>query len=127
MNDDLPTISEHDDKLTDLQRRMCEHLVLDGLSKAASIKKAGYASQAAGYSVLKKQHIRAYIQGLINEHLQNSSIKAIHCIDKLITDARSDYVKLEASKDVLDRAGFKPVDRHAHLHGGEVTIKIDLT
>ncbi len=39
---------------------------------------------------------------------------------------RLDYVKLEAAKDVLDRAGFKPVERHAHLHAGEVTIKIDL-
>jgi len=127
MNNKVPSIPENDDKLTDLQRKMCEHLVLDGLSKAQAIKKAGYASQAAGYSVMKKAHVREYIQGLINEHLQNSSIKAIHCIDDLIDNARSDYVKLEASKDVLDRAGFKPVDRHAHLHGGEVSIKIDLT
>ena len=43
-----------------------------------------------------------------------------------MTDARSDYVKLEAAKDVLDRAGFKPVDKRAHFYTGEVTIKIDL-
>ncbi len=44
----------------------------------------------------------------------------------LMTDARSDYVKLEAAKDVLDRAGFKPIDKHTHFHAGEVTITIDL-
>ena len=77
-------------------------------------------------NTLRLPHVRDYIRSLIAEHLQDSSIVAVRTIRDLMTDARSDYVKLEAAKDVLDRAGFKPVDKHAHLHKGEVTVTIDL-
>mgnify|MGYP000672058496 CR=1 FL=1 len=80
----------------------------------------------AGYSALRTPWVREYISGLIHEHLQESSIVAVQTIHGLMTTARSDYVKLEAAKDVLDRAGYKPVEKHAHLHAGDVSIKIDL-
>ena len=40
--------------------------------------------------------------------------------------ASSEYVQLEASKDILDRAGFKAPDKHMHLHAGEIKVSIDL-
>ena len=40
--------------------------------------------------------------------------------------AKSEYVQLEASKDILDRAGFKAPDKHMHLHAGEIKVSIDL-
>ena len=95
-------------------------------NKTQAIKATGYASVTSGFNTLRLPHVRDYIISLINEHLLDSSIMAVHTIRDLMTDARSDYVKLEASKDVLDRAGFKPVDKHAHIHAGEVRITIDL-
>lgn len=114
------------DNLTELQARLAEGMVLDGLSKQDAITAAGYASLSAGYTALRTQHVQEYIQQLIREHLQGSAIKAIRRIDDLIDHARSEYVRLEAAKDVLDRAGFKPVEKHAHMVQGNVTVTIDL-
>jgi hypothetical protein len=46
---------------------------------------------------------------------------------QLSRGAKSEYVQLEASKDILDRAGFKAPDKHMHLHAGEIKVSIDLT
>ena len=46
---------------------------------------------------------------------------------KLASGAKSEYVQLEASKDILDRAGFKAPDKHMHLHAGEIKVNIDLS
>jgi hypothetical protein len=35
-------------------------------------------------------------------------------------------VRLMAAQDLLDRAGFKPVERTMHAVAGELTVKIDL-
>ena len=123
---DNQIIDARPDKLTEKQAYLAELVVLNGMDKIKAISKAGYASESAGYTTLRKAHVRDYMAVLIREHLHDSSIAAVQTIHKLMTEARSDYVKLEASKDILDRAGFKPVERHAHLHGGEVSIKIEL-
>lgn len=109
-----------------MQARLAEEIVLSGRNKTQAIKAAGYASVTSGFNTLRLPHVRDYIRSLISEHLQDSSIVAVRTIRDLMTEARSDYVKLEASKDILDRAGFKPVEKHAHIHAGEVTITIDL-
>ena len=46
---------------------------------------------------------------------------------RLASGAKSEYVQLEASKDILDRAGFKAPDKHMHLHAGEIKVNIDLS
>jgi phage terminase small subunit len=119
-------IRNRPDGLTEMQARLAEEIVLSGRNKTQAIKAAGYASVSSGFNSLRLPHVRDYIRSLIAEHLQESSIVAVRTIRDLMTDARSDYVKLEAAKDVLDRAGFKPVDKHAHIHAGDVTITIDL-
>jgi hypothetical protein len=45
---------------------------------------------------------------------------------KLSQSAKSEYVQLEASKDILDRAGFKPPERHQHQVQGDIKVSIDL-
>lgn len=44
------------------------------------------------------------------ERLQAMVPKAISSIESLIEDADSDGVRLAASRDVLDRTGYKPAD-----------------
>lgn len=126
MTDIVDLAAKRPDSVTELQARLAEGMVLEGLSKQDAITAAGYASVSAGYAALRTRHVQEYIQQLIREHLLDSSIKAIRRIDSLIDNARSEYVRLEAAKDVLDRAGFKPVERHAHLVQGSVTVTIDL-
>lgn len=49
---------------------------------------------------------------------------AIRELNKLLTSAESETVKLNAIKDVLDRAGFKPTDKQEVDVNG-IDIKID--
>ena len=46
---------------------------------------------------------------------------------ELSTNAKSEYVQLEASKDILDRAGYKPVEKSMSLVQGNISVSIDLT
>ena len=51
---------------------------------------------------------------------------AVHQLAGLAKQAKSEYVQLEASKDLLDRAGFKPVDRSQVQLAGDIKVSIDL-
>jgi hypothetical protein len=44
----------------------------------------------------------------------------------LSTSAKSDYVRLQAAQDILDRAGHKAVEKQAHAVIGELNVRIDL-
>lgn len=127
MPDNTITVNQLAEQLTDKQKKLAELIVLEGLERSAAIDKAGYASKSMGYATLRKTHVLEYVQALVREHLTESSILAVQTVRKLMSDSRSDYVKLQAAQDVLDRSGFKPVERHAHLHGGQVHINIDLS
>ena len=56
----------------------------------------------------------------------NATIASRRVLD-LAQSAKSEYVQLEASKDILDRAGYKPVDKAMHLVQGNISVSIDLT
>jgi hypothetical protein len=47
-------------------------------------------------------------------------------IEGLVAGAKSEYVRLEAAKDLLDRAGFKPIERKQVASAGEVKVVFDL-
>jgi hypothetical protein len=51
---------------------------------------------------------------------------AVHKVASLAQKAKSEYVQLEASKDILDRAGFKPIDRAQVQVAGDIRVQIDL-
>ena len=55
------------------------------------------------------------------------SAKASSRLLQLCQGAKSEYVQLEAAKDILDRSGFKAPDKHQHLVGGDFKINIDLS
>jgi len=77
-------------------------------------------------NTLRKQHVREAINGAIQDGMLLGAAKAFRKVNELI-DHKSGYVALEASKDMLDRAGFKPVDRSLNTNlSGEVVINIDL-
>ena len=77
------------------------------------------------YQTLKKQHVREAMNTAINESFTFAAAEAFSKVRELVSH-KSGYVALEASKDILDRAGFKPVDRSQVAVGGDISIKIDL-
>ena len=75
---------------------------------------------------LRLPKVIEYFNSKVAEIGRLGAIPAVHTIVRLATEAKSDYVKLEASKDILDRSGFKAPDRVQHQVGGNLNIKIDL-
>lgn len=117
--------------VTDKQARLVDTLVAEGCSIKDAALAAGYASGESGRvtasKALRLPHVQAYMMQRIAETLGcNATIAAARLV-RLATGAKSEYVQLEASKDILDRAGFKAPERHMHLHAGDISVQIDLT
>lgn len=90
---------------------------------------AGYSAQTArreAAAMLRHPGIAAEIQKLTVERLAQEAPVALEVVRRLMEGARSEYVQLEAAKDMLDRAGFRAPERHDVRVGGEVFV-IDLS
>ena len=118
-------------KLTKKQIALVDTIVANGCSiKEASVL-AGYAEGESGRvtasKTLKLPHVQQYMMQVVSESIGLSATTASHRILTLARGAKSEYVQLEASKDILDRAGFKAPDKHMHLVSGDIRVAIDLS
>ena len=118
-------------KLTGKQTALVDTLVATGCSIKDASQIAGYAKGESGRvsasKALKQAHVQQYMMQAVADAMGINATQACNRLVSLSQSARSEYVQLEASKDILDRAGFKAVDRVAHLHAGEIRVSIDLT
>ena len=116
--------------ITAKQRALVDTLVANGCSIKEASSLAGYASGEAGRvtasKTLRLPHVQQYMMQRIGETMGVSATLASAKLVQLARGAKSEYVQLEASKDILDRAGFKAPERHMHLHAGDITVQIDL-
>lgn len=117
-------------KLTVKQTALVDTLVATGCSIKEAASLAGYAEGESGRvsasKALRLPHVQQYMMQRVTESLGLNATTAAAKLLQLAKGAKSEYVQLEASKDILDRAGFKPVDRSQHLVAGEISVKIDL-
>jgi len=116
--------------LTEKQRRLVDTLVATGCSITEASQVAGYARGDAGRvtasKALKVPHVQEYMMQAVANSIGVNATLASSKLLKLAKGAKSEYVQLEASKDILDRAGFKAPDKHLHLHKGDIKVSIDL-
>ena len=118
-------------RITKKQMLLVDTIVAKGCSiKEASII-AGYSKGDAGRvtasKTLRLPHIQEYMQQRVRESIGlNATIASKKVLD-LASSAKSEYVQLEASKDILDRAGYKPIDKAMHLVSGGIDVTIDLS
>ena len=117
-------------KVTPKQIKLVDTLVAQGCSITQASQIAGYATGDSGRvtasKALKLPHVQDYMMRCINESIGMNATIASSKLVKLAKGAKSEYVQLEASKDILDRAGFKAPDKHLHLHQGDIKVSIDL-
>ena len=118
-------------KLTKKQRVLIDTIVATGCSVTKASKIAGYSEGESGRvtasKTLRLPHIQEYMQQRIRESIGlNATIASKKVLD-LASSAKSEYVQLEASKDILDRAGYKPIDKAMHLVSGNIEVSIDLS
>jgi phage terminase small subunit len=117
--------------LTTKQTALVDTLVATGCSITDAAKEAGYAKGDAGRvsasKALKLAHVQQYMMTRVGESIGLNATIAASKVLQLAQGARSEYVQLEASKDILDRAGYKAADKHMHLHAGDISVSIDLS
>jgi len=70
--------------------------------------------------------VQQYMMQRMNEQFGIAATAAGAQLRKLMTGAKSEYVQLEAAKDLLDRAGYKPIDRSQVQVAGDIRVSIDL-
>ena len=94
---------------TQQQERFVEMFLLTGnAARAAEI--AGYGSPKQRGKELKNKY-KEQIEDRQKRMLQDSVPLAINQLINLVQEAESEAVRLNAVKDLLDRGGFKPVDK----------------
>ena len=118
-------------RITKKQKLLIDTIVATGCSITKASKIAGYSEGESGRvtasKTLRLPHIQEYMQQRIRQSIGlNATIASKKVLD-LSTSAKSEYVQLEASKDILDRAGYKPIDKSMHLVSGDINVTIDLT
>jgi phage terminase small subunit len=117
-------------KLTAKQTALVDTLVAKGCSIKQAAADAGYAEGESGRvtatKALKLAHVQQYLMQRMNEEFGISATLAAGTVKRLATGAKSEYVQLEAAKDLLDRAGYKPIDRSQVQVAGDIRVSIDL-
>lgn len=58
----------------------------------------------------KDNEFKEELHKQMKEYFSVLAVKAQKCLNKLL-DSQNEYIQLQAIKDVLDRAGYKPVEK----------------
>ena len=118
-------------KITEKQKKLVDTLVAKGCSIKQASDEAGYAKGESGRvtasKALRTPHVQQYMMQQIADSIGINATIASNKLLRLASGAKSEYVQLEASKDILDRAGFKAPDKVMHSHVGNINVKIDLS
>ena len=122
------------DKLTDKQKLLVDTIVADGCSIKEAAKRAGYSSNGSEEAgritasrTLRLPKVQQYMTSRIADTLGLGAVSASRKLIELSGNARSEYVQLEASRDILDRVGMRVPDKVKHTIEGDIKINIDLS
>ncbi len=121
-------------ELTDKQKALVDTIVATGCSIKEAAEKAGYstkgspeAGRVSASRTLRLPKVQSYMQQSIARTLGLGAVSASRKLIDLSSGARSEYVQLEASRDILDRVGLRAPDKVAHNIQGDIKINIDLS
>jgi phage terminase small subunit len=119
------------DNLTDKQKKFVEAYFELNVGTKAAIA-AGYGEKGAHAEAsrqLKNVKVRDYLEelqkerrGLIQNRLAGMAEKAAEMMFELAMNAESENVRVNALKDILDRAGYKPTEKveQKNEHSGKI-------
>lgn len=116
--------------LTDRQRIFVEHLVGTGCSLTDAARQAGYADgpglRVTASRLIKRREVQSYLMRCIEEMLSLHAARAVNKLSWLATEAKSERVQLDASRDILNRAGFRPITCVSTQLTPDIVVAIDL-
>ena len=123
--------AKQEDELTDKQRKLVDTIVATGCSITEAAKSAGYSTGDGGRVTASRTLRIPKVQNYMMKQIANTvGLGAIHASRKMVDlsqNARSEYVQLEASKDILDRVGIRAPDKVQHTLDANLSVNIDLT
>lgn len=124
-------LPDNKDQLTAKQKALVDTLVAEGCSIREAATKAGFSTKDGGRvnasRTLRLPKVQKYMMSQIANTMGLSAVHATHKLVQLSANAKSEYVQLEASKDILDRVGLRTPDRVQHSVVGDLKVNIDLT
>ena len=97
--------------MTEKQDKFIETYVATGNATQAAVA-AGYSEKTArakGYQL--KNQLHSKIQEEVQKSIADKIPSSLKWLSDLAENAESESVRLGAIKDILDRAGLKPVDK----------------
>ena len=121
-------------ELTDKQKALVDTIVATGCSIKEASKSAGYsakgseeAGRVSASRTLRLPKVQKYMAMRIADTLGLGAVSASKRLIELSSGARSEYVQLEASRDILDRVGLRAPEKVKHSFEGDIKVNIDLT
>lgn len=116
--------------LTLKQDAFVDAYVANGGQGTLAAKEAGYSESGAHVEanrLLKNPLIIQEVHRRTVMAIGAALPSALNTVRRLSESAKSEYVQLEASRDLLDRAGMRAAQRIDHRVDGELRVSIDLS
>ena len=121
------------DDLTDKQRKLVDTIVTTGCTIKEARIIAGYstknnteAARVSASRTLRLPKVQRYMMEQVAKTIGLGAVTASKKMVELSNSAKSEYVQLEASKDILDRVGLRTPEKVSHTHVGDIKVSIDL-
>ena len=115
--------------LTTRQQAFIDNLLTNRGTATQCAIKAGYSKKSAKVEasrLLKNSKVLHHLHQRAKKVLGVRAITALQTVSNLSQYANSEYVRLEASKDLLDRAGLRE-EQNQTLGTNNIQVNIDLT
>lgn len=124
------TNNKYNDQLTTRQSRFIDNLLAGSTSAKQCAIDAGYSERSAKVEasrLLKNSKVLHVLHQRAKKVLGVRAINALQTVSNLSQYANSEYVRLEASKDILDRAGLTNDTNQTQQIGNAIQVNIDLS
>ena len=105
INSNAKALQPNHPKVTEAQADLVHAMLHDGCNPTESAKKIG-RNKSWAYNTINKQHVIEYRKELAIRTLGWDATQALATMRELL-HANSSFVRLEASKDLMDRAGLR--------------------
>ena len=113
---------------TEKQRLFIKKYVSSG-DELESARVAGYLDRSLPSLRAEASRLKGRLASQIAEELRlniiNSAPRALAILKNLTLNADSEHVRMKASMDILDRAGFKPVKRQEVVHASRSVEEVE--
>lgn len=118
-----PEVRTAQPQVTDAQAELVHVILHDGCNPTEAAERLG-RNKAWAYNTLRKQHVIEYRQQLAMLTLGWDATQAMATMRELLT-SKSQYVRLEAARDLMDRAGFRQDTVRAPSTAVQINFNVD--